>query len=296
MDNIVKFYVTERGVLLEQILKTLELLINQGISIKKGFKKVHTISELSDGSTDYDEQRSERWKESVKIFLSKNIDIEKANKFYRMPAKWPSNDWYENICGELVAKTAFLISLKEDIEKNPEIWENFLSKNKKIQKTLSQPGVISSMNIVRKICSQFHIVAKQLGDHRHENRDTIIIKDEYDVQDLLHALLKIFFDDIRPEEYTPRYAGKSSRIDFLIKSEKIAIEVKKTREGLEGKQIADQLFVDIERYKKSHPSCEYLFCFVYDPENLIQNPIGFEKDINEKHKGEAEVLICPKGL
>ena len=39
-----------------------------------------------------------------------------------------------------------------------------------------------------------------------------------------------------------------------------------------------------------------IFCFVYDPEGLIQNPIGFEKDINEKHKGVAEVLICPKNI
>jgi len=281
---------------LKNIIKTLDLLINQGISIKKGIKKVRSISEFSDGSIDYDEQKYERWKEIVKIFLSKNINIETANKFYSMPARWPNNDWHENICGELAAKTAFLTSLKEGIKKNPEIWENLLLENKTIRKTSSQPGIISSVSIVRKICSQFHIVAKQLGDHRHENRDTIIIKDEYDVQDLLHALLKIFFNDIRPEECTTSYAGGSSRIDFLIKDNKIAIEVKKTREGLKRKQIADQLFVDIERYKKSHPGCEYLFCFVYDPENLIQNLIGFEKDINEKHKGEAEVLVCPKGL
>ena len=281
---------------MKEILKALVLLINEGTSIKRGIKQVRTISELSDGSIDYDEQKYERWKESVKIFLSKNINIETANKFYRMPARWPNNDWYENTCGELAAKTAFLLSLKEDIENNPEIWENLLLENKTIQKALSQPGVISSINIVRKICSRFHLVAKQLRDHRRENRNTIIIEDEYDVQDLLHALLKIFYDDIRPEEWTPSYAGGSSRMDFLIKNEKIVIEVKKTREGLKGKQIADQLFVDIERYKKSHPGCEYLFCFVYDPENLIQNPIGLEKDINEKHKGEAEVLICPKGL
>lgn len=281
---------------MEQILKTLDLLINQGISIKKGIKKVRSISEFSDGSIDYDEQKYERWKESVKIFLSKYINIETANKFYCIPARWPNNDWYENICGELATKTAFLISLKEDIEKNPGIWENSLLENKTNQKTLSQPGIISSISIVRKICSQFHIVAKQLGNYKHENRNTITIVDEYDVQDLLHALLKIFFDDIRPEEYTPSYAGKSSRIDFLMKSEKIAIEIKKTRKGLKRKEIADQLIIDIDRYKAAHPDCEILFCFVYDPENLIQNPIGFEKDINEKHKGEAEVLVCPKGL
>jgi REase_DpnII-MboI len=32
------------------------------------------------------------------------------------------------------------------------------------------------------------------------------IKDEYDVQDLLHAILRAFFDDVRPEEFVPSYA------------------------------------------------------------------------------------------
>ena len=63
---------------MEQILKTLELLINQGISIKKGIKQVKTISELSDGSTDYDSQKIERWKHSVNIFLKENISTEVA--------------------------------------------------------------------------------------------------------------------------------------------------------------------------------------------------------------------------
>jgi len=286
----------EGGVFLEQIFKTLEVLINQGVSIKKGIKQVRTISELTDGSTNYDSQKIERWKHRVNVFLKENISTEVAADFNNECRGVPSIDWYENICSPLNSGTSFLQSIKEEIEQNPDFWEGVLTKNKIIQKALSQPRVISSTNIVLKICSQFHIVAKQLGNYRHENRNTITITDEYDVQDLLHALLKIFFDDIRPEEYTPSYAGGSSRIDFLIKSEKIAIETKKTRKGLKRKEIADQLIIDIDRYKAAHPDCEILFCFVYDPENLIQNPIGFEKDINEKHKGEAEVLVCPKGL
>ena len=281
---------------MEQILKILELLINEGISLKKGIKEVRSIPELLDGSIDYDYQKIDRWVSRSKTFLKENISAEEAEKFNSAMGEIFLNDWYGNYCREINSRTAFLKSLKEDIEQNSKFWKDILLKYKIIQKTSSQPEVDSCIDIIRKICSRFHIVAKQLRDHRHENRHTIIIEDEYDVQYLLHALLKIFFDDIRPEEYTPSYAGGSSRIDFLIKSEKIAIETKKTRNGLKGKEIADQLFVDIERYKKSHPGCEYLFCFVYDPENLIQNPIGFEKDINEKHKGEAEVLVCPKGL
>jgi len=280
---------------LKEILKTLGLLINEGTSIKRGIKQVRTISELSDGSTDYDSQKIERWEHRVNIFLKENISTEIAADFNNECRGMPSIDWYENICSPLNSGISFLQSIKDDIKQNSEFWVNRLSKNKKVQKISSQLEM-NSIDIVRKICSRFHLVAKQLRDRRRENRNTIIIEDEYDVQDLLHALLKIFFDDIRPEEWTPSYAGKSSRMDFLIKNKKIVIEVKKTREGLKGKQVADQLFVDIERYKKSHPGCEYLFCFVYDPENLIQNPIGLEKDINEKHKGEAEVLICPRGL
>ena len=281
---------------MEKILKTLQLLINQGISIKEGIKKVRNISEFSDGSIDTDKQKYERWKESVEMFLSKNINTEIAEKFHFVHARWPSKDWYENICGKLTAKSSFLISLKDNIEKTPEVWEGVLLKNKTNQNNSNQSETKISIGKVRKICLRFHIVTKQLSDRRHENRNTIIIEDEYDVQDLLHALLKIFFDDIRPEEWTPSYAGKSSRMDFLLKSEKIVIEVKKTRENLKEKQIADQLIIDIDRYKAAHLDCETLFCFVYDPEGLIQNPIGFEKDINEKHKGIAEVLICPKNI
>jgi hypothetical protein len=274
----------------------LEVLINQGISIKKGMNKIKSIQELARGDIDSDRQKIERWEGRVAKILNDNFGTKEKIKFSRVSVEQVYNDRYGNNCRELDEKIDHLKTLKVDIEENPEFWEKSLLENKTNQKTLSQSEVDSCVDEIRKICSRFHIVAKQLRDYRHENRDTMIIKDEYDVQDLLHALLKIFFDDIRPEEYTPSYAGKSSRIDFLIKSEKIAIEIKKTRKGLEEKEIADQLFVDIERYKKSHPGCEYLFCFVYDPEDLIQNPIGFEKDINEKHKGEAEVLICPKGL
>jgi hypothetical protein len=282
---------------LKQIFKTLDSLINQGESLKKEIKQGRNISVFPLKIADYYySQKINRWVYRVNIFLKENISTEVAVEFNNECRGIPSIDWYENICNPLNSGIIILESIKNDIDQNPKFWENYFSKNKTIQKTLSHPEINSSIYIVRKICSQFHIVAKQLGNYRHENRNTITITDEYDVQDLLHALLKIFFDDIRPEEYTPSYAGGSSRIDFLIKSEKIAIETKKTRKGLKRKEIADQLIIDIDRYKAAHPDCEILFCFVYDPENFIQNPIGFEKDINEKHKGEAEVLVCPKGL
>ena len=106
----------------------------------------------------------------------------------------------------------------------------------------------------------------------------------------MHALLKLYFDDIRPEEWIPSYAGRSSRVDFLLKNEKLVIEVKKTREGLGDKEVGEQLIIDIDKYK-AHPDCERLVCFVYDPEERIHNPIGIMNDLNKRHDGFVMVII-----
>ncbi len=59
-----------------------------------------------------------------------------------------------------------------------------------------------AVRLVTTICDRFPIVANTLKE-RYDNRETLTIKDEYDVQDLLGALLKLHFDDVRPEEWTP---------------------------------------------------------------------------------------------
>jgi hypothetical protein len=161
-----------------------------------------------------------------------------------------------------------------------------------IQGGLGQPKVIDSFSLIEQICTRFHIIVRQLRS-RYQDRPTINVQDEYDVQDLLHSLLWIYFEDIRPEEYTPSYAGKSSRMDFLIKRESIVIEVKKTRPGLDAKEVSAQLIEDIERYK-AHPDCKTLICFVYDPEGFIPNPRGIEADLKrEDNPFPVRVLIRP---
>lgn len=150
------------------------------------------------------------------------------------------------------------------------------------------------LGVARQICSRFHLVTKQLRS-RFKDRASLEVQDEYDVQDLLHAMLHVFFDDIRAEEHTPSYAGGSSRVDFLLKDHKIVVEVKKTRSTLKAKQLGEELIIDIARYKV-HPDCNTLLCFVYDPEGWISNPRGLEKDLNcVEDDFKVEVLIVPKG-
>ena len=134
--------------------------------------------------------------------------------------------------------------------------------------------------IISNIIEHFHACANQLKQ-RHEGRDTLIIKDEYDVQDLLHALFFLHFSDIRPEEWTPSYAGNSNRMDFLLKEAHIAIEVKMASKNLKDKEIGNQLIIDIAKYKQ-HPNVKALYCFVYDPDGNIRNPKGLENDLNKQ--------------
>lgn len=149
-------------------------------------------------------------------------------------------------------------------------------------------------SLIERLCSRFPLVAKQLKI-RHGNRVTLEVADEYDVQDLFHGILRIFFDDIRPEEWTPSYAGKSSRMDFLLKDHRIVIETKMTRKGLGAKEIGTQLIDDIARYRH-HPECNMLVCFVYDPDGHVANPAGLAKDLSTEQNGfKVKVIIAPKG-
>ncbi|OXE99723.1 hypothetical protein BC749_11343 [Flavobacterium araucananum] len=148
------------------------------------------------------------------------------------------------------------------------------------------------INSLLTILERFHLVVRQLRN-RYDSRSTLDVNDEYDVQNLLHSLLILHFDDIRAEEWTPSYAGKSSRMDFLLKDYKIIIEVKKTRPNLRAKEVGSQLIEDIARYKV-HPDCETLICFVYDPEALVGNPRGLENDLSSDDNNlKVRVYIRP---
>lgn len=151
----------------------------------------------------------------------------------------------------------------------------------------------AAYSILKNLFLRFHRVVLRL-QKRHQERDTLEIDDEYDVQDLLHSLLLQHFRDVREEEYTPSYAGGSNRMDFLLKQEKIVIEVKKTRKGMNDKTLGDELIIDKAHYKK-HADCKTLFCFVYDPDSILKNPEGLEDDLSGiENSFETMVFIVPR--
>ena len=114
--------------------------------------------------------------------------------------------------------------------------------------------------------------------HRRKGATPLVFESEYDIQDLLHAVLRPWISDIRPEEYTPSYAGSSTRMDFLLPAHKLVLEVKRVRDKSHGTKIGDELIIDIEHYRR-HEKCQTLWCVIYDPKHLLTNPSGLASDL-----------------
>ncbi|MBW2630500.1 MAG: hypothetical protein JRC90_01835 [Deltaproteobacteria bacterium] len=132
--------------------------------------------------------------------------------------------------------------------------------------------------IFEDVLKRFHKVVIQVA-RRHDGRQSLSVKDEYDVQDLLHALLKALFDDVRAEEVVPSYAGASARMDFLLKEEQIGVEIKMASAKLRDREVGEQLLIDIGCYQ-AHQNCKTLICLVYDPGSHIRNAPGLRNDLS----------------
>lgn len=124
---------------------------------------------------------------------------------------------------------------------------------------------------------------------RHAARAPLSFDDEYDDQYLMRALLAVFFDDIRPEDYAPEYAGGRSRVDFLIPDHGLAIELKHTRDGLSDKSLGEQLMTDRERYRGAWKA-RHLIALVFDPDRNLDNPHALEKDL-QREVGSADLAV-----
>ncbi len=229
-------------------------------------------------------EKIDRIKNRLQAYIDKMISPEEGEKCKKIRHQIMMGDPEGNFIRTLQSIDIYIETLVGEIENHP---DDYLNVEEEQGQEIDTD--LNSLDIIKNLCSRFHIVAKQLRSRR-EGRNSLDVSDEYDVQDLLHALLKIFFDDVRPEEWTPSYAGSSSRIDFILKDEKIALEVKMTRDNLKDKQVGEQLIIDIERYNK-HPDCSKLICFVYDPMGLIGNPRGIESDLNQRSDDNLEVIV-----
>jgi len=157
------------------------------------------------------------------------------------------------------------------------------------------PSSLNAVDYLQNLFLKFRDIANALENGPRTNKKvkigkSIKIVDEYDVQLIIYPFLILNFQDVRPEEYTPSYAGSSTKIDFLLKIEELAIESKITRKNHGEKEIRNELLVDIATYK-NHGDCKGLVCFIYDRDQLFKNKTGFIRDLEHGSTAKFQVRV-----
>jgi len=151
-------------------------------------------------------------------------------------------------------------------------------------KTASSPGIVGfagarldAVKIIKEVGEKFVLVQRSLRKHPR-GKATVQFNDEWDDQYLFKALLRLFFEDVRDEDYIPSYAGLNSRIDYLLPAYAIGVELKHASKSLTQKEVGEQLIVDRDRYKEQG-KIGHLICVVFDPDGWVENPRGLESDL-----------------
>lgn len=166
-----------------------------------------------------------------------------------------------------------------------------------IENQLLQVKFISKTpeEVLRDIFYNFPNAVQKIIKNRRKGHLEFEIKDEYDVQDILYVIIKSIFPNMRDEDPIPKVGGKSTKIDLILRDEKILVEVKMIKEkDANETHFIEQLKVDFESYHKC-VWLEKLFCFVYDPFKKTRDISNFN-DLNGKRtKGEhnynVEVIV-----
>lgn len=122
------------------------------------------------------------------------------------------------------------------------------------------------------------------GGIQKEQLDALKIKNEYDVQHLLYACIKLFYPMARTEVNEDTGYG-TVRTDIFLDSEHV-IEIKCTRKNMKLKKLTEEIEADMVHY-----SAENIYFFLYDKEKIIENPMVFKKNYEEKIKDKKVHII-----
>ena len=153
-------------------------------------------------------------------------------------------------------------------------------------------NVLPNLNLVISVLKTFPDVVSRLK-YRRKNKVPLDVNDEYDVQDILYAMLKGPFSTLQYEDSMPKDGITSARADFVIHDLNTYIEAKYISKKGREKGIQDECMLDIRKYGIQE-DCYKMIFFIYDPNKCIDNQFAFraslEKDRVIKGK-EIEVII-----
>lgn len=128
---------------------------------------------------------------------------------------------------------------------------------------------------------RFDIAARALRDRPRQDKKQCgyIVVDEYDVQDLLFAMIKPLCNDLEREDPVPKSAGDSGRVDLCSRMLGMIIEVKYAKDDNRARAIARECKERVITYSR-WPELRHLVFFVYDPEHRLPDADNFIKDLS----------------
>jgi hypothetical protein len=134
--------------------------------------------------------------------------------------------------------------------------------------------------------SEFDACVRYLNTRRSSGA-VINIQSEADVQDVLYLLLRPWITDLVYESPADKTNNRYVIKDFSSTSGRFVIDAKYIRDRDHGKSISKELHDDIEMYR-THPRCDNLIFFVYDPDALIPDQRALREGIEvERAYGPA---------
>jgi len=155
--------------------------------------------------------------------------------------------------------------------------------------TAPSPGIAPVLLALR----EFDACVRYLNTRRSAGA-VINIQTEADVQDVLYLLLRPWVVDLAYESPADKSGNRYVIKDFSSASGRFVIDAKYIRDKEHGRLISKELHDDIEMYR-THPRCDHLIFFVYDPEAFIPDQRALRESIEIEraygHAGEKR-LTC----
>jgi hypothetical protein len=158
----------------------------------------------------------------------------------------------------------------------------------------SDPTPDADAALVERLCRRIAFSARILSNRQRKGKFSYVVEDEYDVQDLLHSVLRAYLKYSVQEEPLQKVAGtRAGRADMSIEDLGVLIEVKYVRGPDDQRKIFDDFSQDLLLYAAWSPLKTLLFIIynssdLRDPESLER--LSGTKEISGKRFNTVIVL------
>ena len=140
----------------------------------------------------------------------------------------------------------------------------------------ADPEPAADVVLVERLCRRLPQAARILGSRPRSGKAPFEVADEYDVQDLLHALLRAYLKFTVQEDPIGKVAGaKSGRTDVSVQDLGVLIEVKYVRGPNDQRRIFDEFSQDLVLYAQ-WPYLDTLLLLVFNSSDL-RDPEALER-------------------